>query len=359
MTGALIGGRRLFLALYLTALVIPVCVSFVYGCGDRGSSGSRELGSSQKLRWAPPVLSNPQTINVKASGFQTFDLTAGQDYIVNMPDQKVVGTVALTGGRNIVLVGGHISSNTTTTDSDNWETRNIYVKGQTGVVHIEGVLIDGSGGGQADGVDIYAPQAVVQLQNMRIVGLHGHSDQVHADVVQPFGSARQLRIDRLTGSSNYQGLQLAEEGIRVPLHSIIQNVNLSYQPSDVVPNEAWPHLLWLTQGTDTCKHDPTVLSEVYIVPRPGQVLGQAVWPPSDGTLPCRGTMNEAGDRVSWPDLARVSGSVKLGSPPGGDFVPAGVAGTGYVSPGYASRPERGLLPGPRETSILEPRESGS
>jgi hypothetical protein len=30
----------------------------------------------------------------------------------------------------------------------------------------------------------------------------------------------------------------------------------------------------------------------------------------------------------------VTGAIQLGPPPGGDFVPAGSVGVGYVSPGY-------------------------
>ena len=41
-------------------------------------------------------------------------------------------------------------------------------------------------------------------------------------------------------------------------------------------------------------------------------------------------------RATWPSMD-VSGSMQLGTPPGGDFVPAGSVGVGYTSPGYQTR----------------------
>lgn len=37
---------------------------------------------------------------------------------------------------------------------------------------------------------------------------------------------------------------------------------------------------------------------------------------------------------SWPTLTRTTGGVHEGPPSSGDFVPLGVAGLDYVSPGY-------------------------
>jgi hypothetical protein len=56
-----------------------------------------------------------------------------------------------------------------------------------------------------------------------------------------------------------------------------------------------------------------------------------VWPQSNAALACPET---GAALASWPALP-VSGGVEAGAPPGGSFVPAGVAGLGYRSPGYA------------------------
>ena len=60
----------------------------------------------QKLRWAPPQLTMPTTVKVGPGGGQ-FTLQSGKDYVVKVGD--VSGPVRLIGGRNVVLIGGHIT----------------------------------------------------------------------------------------------------------------------------------------------------------------------------------------------------------------------------------------------------------
>ena len=45
------------------------------------------------------------------------------------------------------------------------------------------------------------------------------------------------------------------------------------------------------------------------------------------------TINANGT-ITWANTWAVFGFVTSGDPPGGDYVPRGVAGLGYVSPGY-------------------------
>lgn len=276
--------------------------------------------AAPRLRWAPPALIDPETI-VLGTGPVYRELEDDQDYIIRFPAQKKVGKTHLVGGRNIHIIGGYA------TVAPGESERVIFLQGQQGIVHIEGLLIDNSGGREADGIAIAAPEAIVQLQNLRIVNLVGGYDRPlhnHSDVVQPWGGVGELRIDRLTGSSNYQGLFLKRDlGPVGPV--IIQNTNLYYQPA--APNEGG-HMLWLH---DDCSVGSVTLSNVYVTPEPGVRLGKAIWPEDEnGSCPALVIDN----RATWPHLPQVSGSVVGGAPPGGDFVPAGAAGLGYVSPGY-------------------------
>ena len=45
------------------------------------------------------------------------------------------------------------------------------------------------------------------------------------------------------------------------------------------------------------------------------------------------TVNADGT-ISWGRSWSISGAIIAGGPPGGDYVPLGVAGLHYVSPGY-------------------------
>ena len=112
---------------------------------------------------------------------------------------------------------------------------------QTGTVHIEGVLIDNSG----DGITIQAPDAVFQIQNVRISNNHQYRDDFsdgHPDLIQTWSGPKEVRIDRFTGYSDYQGLTWlnAGDGHVYPGRVTATNVNiapLAPQPDTLA---TWP-----------------------------------------------------------------------------------------------------------------------
>jgi len=290
------------------------------------------------LTWAPPQLVNPQTIALPP-GPSTADLDPARDYIITLPRSGKEDTY-IKGGHNIVMIGGHISTADTKPPWNSPEHRGIYFTETTGTVHIEGILIDNAALGRGDGIDIAAPLATVQIENVRVVGLTGSEDTNHADVVQPWGGVKEMRIDRLTGSTDYQGLHIQPD-LGIIGTEIVKNANF-YSGSHRTGN--W--LAWLTKGSNTCKTAGNVrLSEVYVTPRQGRNLGNSVWPPdqfdgADATgaaEQCLSVLSSDKTQMSFPKLPSVSGVVKKGPPPGGDFVPAGVAGADYVSPGYINQ----------------------
>lgn len=90
-------------------------------------------------------------------------------------------------------------------------------------------------------------------------------------------------------------------------------------------------MLWLT-GTKSCTSARARLENVYINNEGGLVAtDRTVWPSSNAPLPCAGVLH--GNEMSWPKLP-VAGRVNFGKPPHGSFVPDGVAGNAYTSPGY-------------------------
>ncbi len=276
------------------------------------------------LRWPPPTLTAPQTIRL-GTGYSDVRLAPGRDYVLRLPAERKLGGAFVEGGRNVVVIGGHISLPPgTTTDQ---QRRALYFKGQTGTVHVEGVLIDGSGGGEGDGIALSAPQAAVQIENVRIVGLHGSQATTHADVVQPWGGVGELRIDRLTGSSGFQGLQLP-----VALGPIgaafVRYADLRALPEP--SGHGGGHMLWLTEPR-SCTGYPVALDQVWVAARPGRALANSVWPGVGDGSPCAGQREDGG--VGWPGLP-VRGVVRAGVPPGGDYVPRWSVGVGYRSPGY-------------------------
>ncbi len=75
----------------------------------------------------------------------------------------------------------------------------------------------------------------------------------------------------------------------------------------------------------------TSFSYVYLQPRSGASFASTVYSTVSGILAYQPLV--ASTAISFPGL-KVVGHVTLGPPPAGDFVPTGVAGLNYVSPGY-------------------------
>lgn len=235
-------------------------------------------------------------------------LEPGADYIVMLPDGPKLGPTILEGGRNVVVPGGHIVMEGEQAE----DQRAIYIKDATGTVQIRDVFIEGRDGVAFDAIAISAPDAVVELFDIRVEGVSGTYSGFHGDIVQPFGGVRELFVNGLTGRSNYQGFYLSEtNGI---IGSVtLRNVNLTYDDN---PENETTYLLWL----DDCAPYPVVLDNVFIEPRPGQRIGSQAVQPND-TQDHRCQARQEGDEVWWPDMPEVDGVVIEGTPPGGDFVP--------------------------------------
>lgn len=263
-----------------------------------------------------------------------------QDAVIKVPPGGIHGSVEIDGGHNIVMIGGSITvpSSAKQTDNNNDDTdQGIYIRQATGIVHIEGVQITGDPDTQFDGIDINAPSATVQLENIRVTNVWGSDTTEHADVVQTWGGVGTLRIDRLSADGDYQGLTIDPDlGPVGPVD--IENVDLTYEaiPTALAPiTVGGGYMIWLTKGVDTCSAPShTTFSNVYVYDDSQRVpASNTVWPPSkESGLPCAGQLS--GTAATWNNLP-VTGQVTLTAPPGGPFVPAGVAGDSYRSPGYA------------------------
>lgn len=268
------------------------------------------------------------------------NLSTSRDYVLVLPPQGIHGTIWINGGHNVVLIGGEItvpsSANQTDNGADDTDTA-IYVQGSTGTVHIEGVLINADPNVMFDGIDVNAPGATVDVENVRMENVYGSSTTEHADVIQTWGGASALRVDHLTAAGDYQGLTIAPALGTLGMADI-RNVDLTLTESPAAlaaTTTGGGYMIWLTEGTTTCNSSPASFTNVYVANEADHVANSnTVWPPSTAALPCRSTLSA--DEVSWPGLP-ITGAVTLGSPTAGPFVPAGTAGNKYQSPGYAPR----------------------
>lgn len=268
--------------------------------------------SGNKLSWAPPALTNPTTIQI-TSPTRDLILDQGKDYILKMPSTPVKpgsdGGLWTQGGRNIVIIGGEFDfTGVVNTSSSEDEGRVFTFNGATGVVHVEGIWAHGDG--LIEGIQWYSDGATLQVQNCRFDHLHVEAAQYHSDVIA-FDRPGTLRVDRFTASSELQGISQFFNTSTLDL----RNTNLLGLTG---AQDGSPVLSWLTANVK--------LTNYWVQPRPGEPVAYALRP--------NGGKVAAVSSISWPGSS-IDGSVQIGTPPGGDFCPLGVAGTKYVSPGYA------------------------
>jgi hypothetical protein len=254
-----------------------------------------------------------------------------------------------------VIIGGWITPKLTTSAGDG---RGLTFWNQTGTVHVEGVQIDGAG----DGILINAPQAIFQLENVRIaVSALNHDFTLnHPDVIQTWSGPREMRIDRLTTSSDYQGFywyrDTSVSGTVLPGRVIQKRVNVLTDPTQTGTSatlhnvtylndpsivfscqDCWMQTGWYTTSYRNKLQESVAgyynaTTKTFTMP-PYRVVGY------DGQVVTSSVANDVGrrqgDYIEWPGIANLTGlRWYWGTPPAGNFVPAGVAGTTYTSPGY-------------------------
>jgi hypothetical protein len=258
-----------------------------------GGEPARATGDAGKLAWAPPQLTDPETVQLTADD-SSVKLDDAKDYTVVLPDEplKNTGGVVITGGRNVVLIGGRIEAT----------KRGLFLNHQTGTVHVEGLSIGGEG--LKEGIDLDERDgATVQLQNIEIDQVNGTHDTNHADLIQAWSGPKVLRIDGLRGHTKYQGFFLlpTQFGGKTPPELFdIRNVAITGLADSA-------YLLWTEdEGADYVK-----------------TSGVVIEPPA----------GKGSDRLTRPDGAW--NGVKVG-PASEATLPAGTPGVDYRSPGYAN-----------------------
>ena len=255
------------------------------------------------LAWAPPELDSPETVQV-TQGDRDLRLDPERDYVLVMPPEPLVGGLSVNGGDDVVMVGGEI---TVPAGSDG--NRGLALKRQRGTVHVEGLAITGDGLGEGINLDQTVPGAVVQLQNVRVSTVSGSKDGHHADVLQTWAGPAELRIDRLSASTTYQGFFLLPRQFGDQPEPGLFDL----RRVDITGVGEHGYLLWRDDLSW-----PLRAEEVRLRPSdPGRGWEQVMWPRADG------------------DRERLWDGVTVETGPVAPFVADGVAGTGYTSPGYA------------------------
>jgi hypothetical protein len=345
------------------ALLITVLLA---GCSVPAGSNHaphRARPGPSKLNWAPPACGDRDhrcgTLYLKDTGSrQTLSLHNNTDYRIYLPaDGPLAGGITITGGRRVQIIGGEIDL-TYPCSSDASDCIGIYIaKNSPGAIFVEGVWIRNvsaigrtcPGGASStlqacstgDGIDINTADNgtinvnTITLENIRIDGISGCSGYGdHADVFQPYQAPDDtIRIDRMTGVTNCQGLTLDPDLAYSRWHTFPASITIQNTNVDIVPSPYWGTVRgiawWLTYGTG-CRAGPISLSDDYSDAPRTDPTTSGIWP-DPGARACGARDVRGIVTVPGPGI---KGSIRLGPPPGGDFVPPGAVGLGYRSPGY-------------------------
>jgi len=260
-------------------------------------------GADQPLSWAPPELEDPEVVEISADEL-SLRLDKSTDYELVMPDEPLPQGLSVYGGRNVVLVGGEIRIET----GEGEGARGLYLRDQTGTVHVEGLRLGGTNLSEGINLD-QRLGAVVQLQNILVDGVKGSREGHHADLLQSWAGPRQLLVDGLSGTTGYQGFFLLPNQFgdqAEPEVVDLRRVDIAGADSGSA------YMLWRDDADW-----PVMTEDVWVDPTSGEAEDRRdfLW-------------DRDGDD-SWE-------GVSVGAPPEGQFVPEGTAGVDYVSPGYGS-----------------------
>lgn len=299
-------------------------------------------------------------------------MMANMDYILYCPVPIVtnypnIGGIKIGGGRNIIWIGGEINVPFQNLSGSDTYSRALYVDSNSGIIHLEGLYFHGVD--LSDGFQLFSHESIVQIQNCHVGlpneaitahDLTGWTDK-HPDIIEGEGGWRELRVDKLTGWSQYQGLFLNQVTGKHARFASFRRVDINGAVNGVPTGSR--QLLW--QGPETGR---TVLEDVYIQPHtektnlnkwntlfttchPYGTVAEpdvnsrqvVIQPPglSNPTSADSPTSSRWIEESAWPPKPAILGHVKLGPPPGGEFAPLTATGPGcsYVSPGYLHKDE--------------------
>ena len=307
----------------------PTVIAVVAVVVTAAASGSAGVGPPAPLTWAPPALSNPVVITVTNANRRLY-LDNSRDYRLNIVEH-LNRELWIEGGRNIVVIGGHITIDQLGSSSSYQDNTAVKVRygDPAGTVHLEGLLIDGAY--VNDGI-VTATGRNLQIQNVRVERAYDRIKNGHADCFQSQLGVGHLRVDRFTCSTTRQGFFLGNHD------GPIASANLRH--TNMYSAYGY-HLLWQSYATL-----PITISDVWMAVAPGSStqysFGFWVYPQVDGKDAYTGTNSTTRKAVLssdgqslWFIGSNITGTVRKGVPSGGDFVPRSAVGTGYTSPGYA------------------------
>jgi hypothetical protein len=301
-----------------------------------------------RLRYPPPALHRPETINLDGRPSYCEDGSAtgadgsldnDRDYVIRLPSTPLPCPLDVRGGHDVVIRGGEISIPAQDDTPRNPELhRGIYLSNQTGTVHVEGVRV----GGEELSAPIVLNEnlgATVQLQHIRadrIFTDYPDWRPLHADCIQTWAGPNVLRVDGYTCTTDYFGLQLSpsqygDNANTWPDEMEFRHMNFRPWRAD----DRTRLMFWRTRLASRRAWWPISFDDVWT--QPGYE-GRG----NNARLTCYSARFKASipqNHGVWQELSHDQNCslwprFSFGQPPDGDFVKRRDVGLGYRSPGY-------------------------
>ena len=290
--------------------------------------------------------------------------------------------LVINGGRNVVVIGGEMTCTSTNTADD---IRCIVFTGgnPAGIKHIEGIRFNKT----VNAITINSP-GTFRFQNCRfsanyifqddfLTGNGFPSTGAHADIIQTWGGGPTIQMHRVTGYSDFTGLTILEGTNPVKWESHDVDIHaMPPQPNSITPTlplrmgnnkyfgfehvtvhestNCWFETGWWSASSrrnlyEGFSYETGSGTEEGFELHPGPGLSGTVYtspdPLPDGFNPTFSPADlgkRQGDFITWARAALLVNekwsfgvpTVADGADANGNFVPAALAGAGYVPPGY-------------------------
>jgi len=263
------------------------------------------------------------------------------DVTIVMPRDRVINAqkpLLIHGGRRVRVIGGHIRA--ANEEISAWVIADTI--GES--IFFEGLHID-VGGHHADAIVAREDPAVrrrlapgtgpydLYVQNTLIEGVAGTFDTRHGDVLQYQARIGRLYVENLTGATQYQGLFIPTSTTGPgAIEAFLRRVNLKIDQH--IAGTDRPKLLWIRTPRPNTTWYPVHFDQVYVEesPRP-DFRPWHVASITPGTNLSWGAVASPDESyVTYPPGSGVTGQIRRGPPPGGDFVRPEQVGLNYVSP---------------------------